>query len=246
MIKNINQNVTLNFSKQLITCIREALEDDLLQFKQERNLATSNGIPFLKGDFINTRLQTEIAGEEIEVIPFSRYGWESRLVVDRKNKVVVNVMSKSRIEQLRKSEPSPTPHYACLFSYMLNNDMKAPDKQMSLFEDYPYSSETMEQGYEKLLGGQLASDEGYLYCVLAYELREGKVYSCELLVLDKDLDLVEKKSLNELLKPDFASLTQENAVLNESENKTPRVTIKADKIKENTALVSLRKDEKRV
>ncbi len=230
---------------KIVSCIRGALEDDITAFRQGTQLVTNNGLPFLKGDFINTRLQNEMMSADIHVIPFVRYGWESRLVVDRQNKVVYSVISKGRMEFLmQEGERNSVPHYTMLFAYTFNGDLKASQKQISLFENYPYSDEDMQAGVWKLIGGQIDFSEGYRYCVVTYEVAEGQLISCDSLILDKDLDVVEKISMTEFIKPDYSKLTQEEdnkAGVTGTEVK--RVKLKKRPEDATSALVFLREDE---
>ena len=245
-----NNSVTINIPGDLrvkiVSCIREALEGDVSAFLQGAQLATNNGLRSLKGDFINTRLQNEIMNSNIHIIPFARYGWESRLVVDRQNKVVYSVISKSRMEDLMKEgERNSVPHYTMLFAYLFNGDLEAPQKQMSLFENYPYSDEVMQAGVWKLIGGQIDFSAGYRYCVVTYEVAEGLLISCDSLVLDKDLDVVEKISMTEFIKPDYTKLTQEENKAVGIGADTQRVKLKKRPEDATAHLVSLREDKQK-
>lgn len=244
--KIITTRMSRDLKYKIVSCIRSALEDDLDNFKTSSNLVTNNGVPFLKGDYINTRLQNELADENIEVIPFKRYGWESRIVVDHINKVAYNVISKSRVQQLMKDAASSTvPHYSMLFAYTLNSDLKAPEKQTSMFDNYPFSDETMTEGYNKLLGGQLQPTAGYNYCVIVYEISDGQLNTCEALILDKDLDLVEKISLADFIKPDYASLTPTVSADKQFNSGETVQRVKLKRHSTNQSLVSLKEEEKK-
>lgn len=241
----IENKVPTDLRYKIIACLRGALEEDLLQFKLASQLVTNNGIPFLKGDYINTRLQNELASEDIEVIPFTRYGWESRIVIDHSNKIAYNVISKSRMEQLmREAANNNVPHYTLLFAYALNSDLKAPQKQISMFENYPFTDDIMKEGYDKLLGGQLQRDLGYRYCVITYEMGAGQLLNCEILMVDKDLDIITKVSLNDFITPEYATLTQQDTVSVENTDSQPRVKLKKNLNHTSSTLVTLKEDEK--
>lgn len=241
---SIEKRIPGSIRYKIIACLRGALEEDLGQFKQSAQLATNNGIPFLKGDYINTRLQNELANENIDVVPFTRYGWESRVVIDHLNKIAYNVISKSRMDQLMKeAKANGVPHYTLLFAYALNNELVAPQKQISIFDNYPFSDEVMTDGYNKLLGGQLQRDVGYRYCVITYQMGTGQLLGCEILMLDKDLDIITKVELAEYITPEYDSLTQhDDTELTHAENQ-PRVKLKKGSVQDTTSLVSLKIEE---
>lgn len=223
------ERIPTDFAYKIVKCLRDALEDDVIAYKESTKLATYNGLPFQKCDYINTHLQNDLSSTNIEVIPFKRFNWESRIVIDRTNKIAYSVISKNRLQQLIKNFNDATvPHYAVLFAYALNGDIEAPQKQIGIFDNYPYARDIMEEGYDKLLGGQVLRNEGYRYCIVTYEVNAGQLYSSEALFLDKDLDLIERVSLTEYIRPDYAKLTTQDETETEdkTQNKLRRVTLK--------------------
>ena len=244
-VETIENRVPSNIRYRIIACLRGAIEEDLAQYKNANHLATYNAIPFLKGDYINTRLQNELVSEDIEVVPFTRYGWESRLVIDHSNKIAYNVISKNRMCQLMKEAASNNvPHYTLLFAYALNNDLQAPQKQMSFFDNYPFDDDIMVDGYNKLVGGQLQRDSGYRYCVITYEVSSGQLLDCEILMLDKDLDIVTKVELTEFITPEYSTLTMPNSNNAEAPETQPRVKLKKKFVQDSSSLVTLRDETK--
>ncbi|MCH5316244.1 MAG: hypothetical protein J1E81_10035 [Eubacterium sp.] len=228
-----------------VRVIKNALEDDLSQFKLSTNLATNNGLAFLRGDFINTRLQNDMANDTNDIIHFSRYGWESRLLVDRTNKIAYSVISKNRMQQLIKGDSSDVvPHYTMIFAYALNNQLEAPNKQLSFF-GYPFEEKVMEQGFVKLVGGQIQRNSGYNYCVVTYELSGSQLSSCEILIPDKDLDIVNTISLADYMVPEFATLTQQDASKDMAKEDQPRVKLKR-KGSSTPSLVALKEEKKNI
>ena len=101
----------------------------------------------------------------------------------------------------------------------------------------------MTDGYNKLLGGQLQRDVGYRYCVITYQMGSGQLLGCEILMLDKDLDIITRVELAEYITPEYASLTQHSdAELNHAENQ-PRVKLKKGSVQGTPSLVSLKNEE---
>lgn len=244
---HIADRVTRKVAYKLVACVRNALEDDVSAYMEWAHLTTYNALPFQKCDYINTRLEKDLARENLEVLPFKRFNWESRVVIDREQNVVYTVISKSRMGELMKHYgESSTPHYAVLFANALNGDIVAPQKQLSLFDNYPFSTEMMDEGYEKLLGGCVFRNEGYRYCVITYEVSGHNLISCEGVFVDRDLDVIEKVSLNEYLRPDYAKLTTQDESVTESaeESKARRVTLKKTIGNTSTTLVSAIKEER--
>lgn len=243
----ISDRVTREVAYKLVTCVRNALEDDVSSYMEWSNLTTYNALPFQKCDYINTRLEKDLAQENLEVFPFKRFNWESRVVIDRNQKVVYTVISKKRMSSLMKHYgDSTTPHYAILFANALNGDIQAPQKQLSAFESYPFTEEVMDEGFEKLLGGCVFRNEGYRYCVVTYEVSGRVLISCDAIFVDRDLDTIEKVSLNEYLRPDYAKLTTQDESETESseESKARRVTLKKNVGEFSPATVTILKEDR--
>ena len=244
-IEAIENRIPNNIRHKIISCLRGAIEEDLAQYVAANHLATYNALPFLRCDYINTRLEKEFASDNIDVVPFTRYGWGSRIVLDHSNKIAYNIISKNRLKQIMKEAlNNKVPHYALLFAYALNNDLQAPQKQMSLFEDYNFDDVVMVGGYNKLIGGQLSNDSGYRYCVISYEVSSGQLVDCEILILDKDLDIVTRVGLVEFITPEYASLTMQNIEGSEYLETQPRVKLKKKFDQGSHSLVTLRDDAK--
>lgn len=230
---------------KIVCCLREALEDDVSSFLASSNLVTHNGLRSLKGDFIHTRLQTELGSKQIEVVPLCRSGWKSRLVIDREHKRVYSVISEGRMKQVAKEAMHRNvPHYALLFAYNLNSKVRAPHKQMSMFDEYPFSDEIMTKGFDKLVGGILNTNENYQYCVITYEVIDRELSDCQVIILDRDLDVAAKKSLNRYITPEYSALTSQHSSIKGSDSSVPRVKLKKRESNITTPLVSLKEEEK--
>ena len=244
-IETLDDRVPTDLRFKIIACLRGALEEDLPLFQESSHLVTHNGDRHLKGDYINTRMQNEIACDDIEVVAFSRYGSETRIIIDRSNRIAYNVISKSRMTQLmREAITKNVPHYTLLFAYALNSDLKASQKQLSMFNEYPFNPDVMEHGYNKLLGGQLQPNSGYRYCVITYEVKSGFLLDCEILMLDRDLDIITKVDLADYITPEYALLTQRDSEDLEQHDSQHRVKLKKKFTQEDSSLVALKEAEK--
>lgn len=145
---------------------------------------------------------------------------------------------------MKEAATNNVPHYTLLFAYALNNDLRAPQKQLSMFDNYPFADDIMIDGYNKLLGGQLHRDLGYRYCVITYEVSSGQLFDCEILMIDKDLDIVTRVELAEFITPEYSTLTRKNVNSAESPENQPRVKLKKKFVQESSSLVTLRDESK--
>jgi hypothetical protein len=147
-------------------------------------------------------------GDRVDVYEFSRFSWKGKIVIDRMNRLSFTVMRENRLRRIRK-EKRDRPHYLQTIVAVLNDAFEAPIKQLDFFGPgvYNFDRETINSDYDAIFCGCLDKNEGFTHCVIAYETVRGELTDINLLFLDKDLDEVERISLKEYIKPDFAALT---------------------------------------
>ena len=82
---NRNTQIVINddLLRKIVYCIEKAIGDDLQQYLRENHRETNNAIILLRGDNINTNLRTHVVKDDIDLVPFQRYGWSGRMVIDR-------------------------------------------------------------------------------------------------------------------------------------------------------------------
>ena len=113
-----------------------------------------------------------------------------------------------------------------------------------MFDEYPFSDEIMTKGFDKLVGGILNTNENYQYCVITYEVIDRELSDCLVIILDRDLDVAAKKSLNRYITPEYSALTSQHSSIKGSDSSVPRVKLKKRESNITTPLVSLKEEEK--
>jgi hypothetical protein len=230
---SIKQKMPEDFKRRLVACINKALQDDLPHYLAEFHPDTKNGVPHLIGDWINTNIRSDLTGEHVDVMEFSRYSWKGKVIIDRANLMTYTIMREKRLFQIRK-ERRDRPHYLQTIVSILNNQFEAQVKQLVLFDvgEYRFDEETLDGDYDSIFNGCLGRDEGFTHCAIAYDTFRGELSDIKVLFLDKDLDVIEDISLNEYIKPDFAALTNTPVAAAQTEDAEARAS---------TGLLSLRK-----
>lgn len=204
----MKKRIPENFKRRIVACVSKALTDDLHLYLSTLNPDTKNGVPHNIGDWINTNIQRDIASEYVDILEFPRYSWRGKIIIDRANLFTFTVMREKRLRFIRK-EKRERPHYLQTIVAELNSALEAPVKQMGFFSTgvYKFDRETLETDYNSIFNGCLEKDEGFTHCVITYDTIRGELADVNMLFLDKDLDEVERISLKEYIKPDFAALT---------------------------------------
>lgn len=199
--------------RKIVRATEKACGEDTRSYLRENSMETNNALPFLRGDFINENLRNSVVNDDIELIPFNRYGWSGRILNDKINQVTYTITTKRTLEAIPRKKGRSVPHYLQSILYAENEDCKAAVKQMSLsdfgnFGIVHFDSQELEDDYNKIMRGHIAINDMYRHYIVAYEVEHSEVTDISLLFLDKDFDVVSEYSLNDYLKPDFGRLTE--------------------------------------
>lgn len=210
--------ISEDFLRRVVDCINMALQDDLPRYLAEFQPDTTNCVPHLIGDLINTKIRKHMVGKSTEVIEFQRWSWKGKIIVDREIRAIFTIMREKRLNQLRL-ENRDKPHYLQSIVGILNADFIASTKQMNMFgEDYGrFDPEMIEEDFESIFKGQIESTDGYNHYAIVYDTDHYELTDISILLLDADLDEVTRVSLNEYIKPDFSKLTSAQPGLDKEE-----------------------------
>lgn len=198
----------------IVRALAKAVGEDTREYLVNNNLDTNNAVILLRGDFINTNLRDLVAGENIELKHFKRFVWTGSLLIDRVHKLTITISARQTLLRVKNAKGRKNPHYLQSMCHVLNGDLEAPCKQMTLADlegvddmDPPFSDDVYEADFESIMDAAVSLGEGYHHCVIVYEAERMEIKSLSLLLLDSDLDVVRDISLMDLLQPDFGALT---------------------------------------
>ena len=200
--------------RTIIKAIEKAVGSDTREYLINSDMDTNNAIKLLRGDFINTNLRNMFTGsEDVELKHFKRFVWTGHLLIDRQHKFAITISSKSTLQRVKKVKGRKNPYYAQSLSHVLNGDLEAPCKQLSIGDlagvelDLPFAEEVYEADFESIVDAAISPGEGYRYCLITYEADGFELKNVSIVLLDKDLDVVQEISLMDLMQPDFGNLT---------------------------------------
>ncbi len=211
---DINLNSIQPELREVVLSITKAIGEDTRNYLSSTNMDTNNALGFLRGDNINTNLR-DIAlksNPNFELLHFKRYAWKGCILVDRHHKYTLTISSRRSLSRIKKSRRK-RPHYLQTLTGILNEDLEAPCKQMSLADygsddlDVGFSEDILSADFDEIVDYAIDPSEGYRHLVVAYEAEHCEVANLVLIMFDAALDVVEYISLMELVKPDFGALT---------------------------------------
>lgn len=230
--------------ENIVKSIAKAVGFDTRTYLNESNTDTHNALIHLRGDYINTNIRNMvIAGKDnLELKHFKRFSWMGVFIIDRENKVTINVSSRGTIDRIKSSRKRNRPHYLSSMCHVLNGDLVSPCKQIAL-DGFELSDDFTEDEYsadfESIVDMAWSQYNGYHHYTVAYEAENFEIKSIYLMLLDKDLDLVEETSLMEMLRPDFGTLTSAIPV----EETEPRVKDSHSLVKVKSGIKSKNSNE---
>ena len=192
--------------------IEKGAVEDARSYLQSCETITTNGLPGVRADKINTNLSKMVASDDVEIKMFSRSSWRGVLVVDNGNKMLFSVCTKNTLDRITKNKVRRSPHYAQTMVNTINKDEVAEVKQMSIFDMDPtfavtFSEEDFEKDFFSIMEDAVCEYEGYRFWVVSYEVEHFVMKSLSAILMDKDFDRVQEISILDALKPNFGELT---------------------------------------
>lgn len=220
---NRNTQIVINdvLLRKIVYCIEKAIGDDLQQYLRENHRETNNALILLRGDNINTNLRNHVVKDDIDLVPFQRYGWSGRIIIDRREHITYSIMTEGTLSGVPKKKNRENPHYLQSVLYAENKNCIAKERQMTL-EDFGitvFDREVLEQDFEKISQGMIDVVEDYKHYIIAYNAENGEIKDIKLKFLDKDFNIVDEASLRQYIKPDFSRLTDVGPVDDTNEEK---------------------------
>lgn len=195
--------------RKIVYSIEKAIGEDQQQYLRENQKETNNAIILLRGDDINTNLRHHIVKDNIDLIPFQRYGWSGRIIIDRTEHITYSIMTEGTLATVPRKKNRINPHYLQSILYAENKDCIAKERQMTL-QDFGitiFDSDVLEQDFEKISQGLIDREEDYRHYVVSYIANHGEIKSITLKFLDKEFNIIDEESLMQYIRPDFAQLT---------------------------------------
>lgn len=197
----------------VVKALAKAIGPDTRTFIAENDWDTYNSLILIRGDRINTNLRDTITSETMELRHFKRFVWTGHLLIDHKHKITITICAKATLARIKKVKDRKSPHYLQSMCYILNGDLEAECKQMTLGDilgielEPPFAEEVYAADFESIVDAAISQGDGYRHCLIAYDAEGYELKSASLMILDKDLDAVSEYSIMDLLEPDFGNLT---------------------------------------
>ena len=192
--------------RKAIYAIEKAVSEDIPRQISENPLETNNYLAFIRGDFINTNLRELTASGGGELLPFQRFGWRGRLLVDRLNRITYSITTQANLNQIPRKHRQK-PHFLQTLLAVENRDLEGSGRQMTLYDMDQFDHVTYFADFDDIVNGFFDASEGYRHCVIAYQAQYDEVTNINLILLDSQFAVVEEYSLNDFRHPDFSLLT---------------------------------------
>lgn len=195
--------------RRIVYAIFRALTEDFPQARRGNRMETNNRFRMAAGDFVNENLRSLVVDENVTLIPFSRGGWEGRILVDNLENVTYSIMRRKTLHNAIKNKKRLTPYYLQTLLVNENGDCRGHSKQLHLFGEEPtlFSKEEFKEDFDQIMQGQIDKTKDYRHYTFVYETKKNEITDIRLLFLDGDYAEIDSADLKLYLTPDFASLT---------------------------------------
>jgi len=198
--------VDIDIILSAIHAIEKAISEDIPRHVAENNLETNNHLSFIRGDFINNNLRELTASGCGELLPFQRFGWSGRILLDRHNKLTYSIATQSTLNQIPRKHRQ-RPHFLQSLLAIENGDLEGRGQQLTLFDMEPFSPDTYIADFNSIVSGNFGCFDGYRHCVITYRVQRDEIIEIKLVLLNSQFAVVEEYNLDELRRPDFSQLT---------------------------------------
>ena len=206
--------------EKMVYSIIQALEVDLQITKEYLDLDSENYLGSIKGDLINTKLKEYFSEPDCFVHAFKRGGWQGRMIIDINGRIIYSITSVKNLAIIPNLKERKVPHYMQSCLSVINEHREAP-QQISLIEvESEFPEDLYRNDCNKIFQDLDINLGEFTYYVLTYDHNYNKVLDPKLHLLSKDFQSIETKSLNEYIKPDFATLTEEFTLKDNTNEKT--------------------------
>lgn len=196
----------INVIMKAIRAIEKAVSEDIPRQISENPLETNNYLAFIRGDYINSNLRELTVSGVGELLPFQRFGWRGRLLVDRLNRITYSITTQANLNQIPRKHRQK-PHFLQTLLAVENRDLEGIGRQMTLYDIDQFDFDTYHADFDDIVNGFFDASEGYRHCVIVYQAQYDEVTNIKFVLLDSQFAVVEEYSLNNLRHPDFSLLT---------------------------------------
>lgn len=211
--------ITVNapLMRMVVRAIDKAVADDIPLYLSENFKETNNALGQYRGDCINTNLRQMVVTDDITLIPFQRFGWSGRILVDRINKITYTITTQQTLKAIPNKKGRNRPHFLQSILAVENADYEGQYQQITLYPVEVFDQDTLQQDFDAIIAGLIAHEEGYRHYIVAYTASFNELCDVRLDFLDRNFNIVDTCSLNQYIKPDFARLTAPEMSENPSE-----------------------------
>ena len=198
---------------RIVRAIDKTIAEDIPQERREKELETKNYIAHIRADYLNSNLRRLVAIDGIELHPFKRYGWEGRLLIDRKNKITIGVTTQANLQVIPRKKDRNCPNYMQTLLKIMNGDLESPATQLSFLPPTSqFDDEVYEEDFDSIMAGVLNPDSGFRHCIVGYTADRDEIRDIVFYLLNADFEIVEKYDLRGYIKPDFSRLTSTSSL----------------------------------
>jgi hypothetical protein len=240
--------ISKSVKQKIFVCISQALCEDRQEADAHLELKTHVSGPFLNWDLIYRNLINAFGDNNVNVkwSTTVRGMWTVLLIYDVESGLLISFMRDTRLDAIKHLKIEKQPQYVRSL-IALNDELQAPIKQQTLFDDSTNHNAENETELMKILNELCTGFDCLIehkmlhHALVCFSSKYGALSSLQAYVLDNDLDIVCQQNWLDIVKP---VMSNEIETVEEGHNKST-ITLKSkatDRLKEK-GLVALKEKE---
>lgn len=136
---------TINISSEIISvivsCLEDAVGDDIREDVQRSNLQTRNSVPTRIWDFLNRNLIERLDADECNIAKAHRGPWQMLIIFEKSTQCIITFMREGRFKELKKRQKQRHKmHYVDMLARHFNRELP-PDQHQLCFLPHVFSDE---------------------------------------------------------------------------------------------------------
>lgn len=192
----------VEYKKLVVKAIADAFRKNANDFAIEFDLDTTNGVDFLKWDFINTNLIRTVSDERIRSIKVKRGRWELVMFFDKQTNYLYSLMRHKRFNQLsnQRRKRSKAHYIDALTSFNKGLRPRSGVEVLTLFADTVWD-EQVHNLILSLVGEYEEKIEGFV--LIGFSSGKDDITEISAILPTADLDIAYEEDWSEYIPAEF-------------------------------------------
>lgn len=195
----IKINISEKNAHEIVTCIEEAINDNIREDIANNDLTTTNSVPSRIWDFINRNLKRNLNFDDCIVADTNRGPWQMTVLYDRDSQCIYTFMREKRFREIKRAQTKRNKmHYVDMLAKQFNSDLVCQYQQTSFFENHKFDDEDKLSELVQQLLKNLVSDLSLVknHVIVLFDTVGFELISVRAVMITPSLDIAKNSDAN--------------------------------------------------